>query len=348
MRGYKHLSRHDRLKIEKMLKEGATQAAIAAALHVSPSTICRELKRGTRTYTNGDFFEVTVYIPEWAHEKYRVHLAAKGAALKLGNDLAYARALEQLIADAHFSPCAAIHELENHPEIYGVFRTRICRQTLYSYIDKGVFLRITNKDLPFHGSRRKQHTRHVRPASRAAKGEIIEHRPEEVNTRQVFGHWEMDSVVSGRGGKKCLLVLTERITRQEIIRLMPDHTAASVVHALDSIERKFGGLFPLVFRSITVDNGSEFARCTDMERSVLRENCSRTKIFYCHPYCSSERGSNEKQNQMIRRHFPKGTNFDHVTQKAVAAVESWLNNYPRKLLDWYSSNDIFRLLLESA
>lgn len=182
----------------------------------------------------------------------------------------------------------------------------------------------------------------------ASKGDSIEKRPEEVNTRQEPGHWEMDLVVSCRGGHKCLLVLTERVTRQEIMRLIPDKTAGSVVRALNTIERKYGKLFPAVFKSITVDNGSEFADCAGLEQSVLKKRAKRTKMYYCHPYCSSERGSNEKQNQMIRRKFPKGTNFDKVSPKEVKMVEDWLNRYPRKILGWYSSADMFRALIEAV
>lgn len=155
-------------------------------------------------------------------------------------------------------------------------------------------------------------------------------------------------MVSCRGGHKCLLVLTERVTRQEIMRLIPDKTAGSVVRALNTIERKYGKLFPAVFKSITVDNGSEFADCAGLEQSVLKKRAKRTKMYYCHPYCSSERGSNEKQNQMIRRKFPKGTNFDKVSPKEVKMVEDWLNRYPRKILGWYSSADMFRALIEAV
>ena len=240
-----------------------------------------------------------------------------------------------------------MHEIENHPEIYGDFGIRVCRQTLYSYVDKRIFARLTNKDLPFKGARRKKKTQHIRRMKTAPKGDSIEKRPEEGNTRQEPGHWEMDLVVSCRGGHKCLLVLTERVTRQEIMRLIPDKTAASVVRALNTIERKYGKLFPTVFKSITVDNGSEFADCAGLERSVLKKRGKRTKMYYCHPYCSSERGSNEKQNQMIRRKFPKGTNFDKVSPNEVKMVEDWLNRYPRKILGWYSSADMFRALIEA-
>lgn len=348
MKGYKHLTLHDRNKIAKMRKEGATMREIGAALHVSAATVCRELKRGSYTYMNGDYIEVTDYIPERSHERYKANLAAKGPGLKIGNHREYAETLERLIVDEDFSPAAALHEVENHPEKYGNFEIKVCRQTLYAYVDKGIFLRLTNKDLPFQGSRRKEKTKKVRRAKSAPKGESIEKRPEEINTRQEFGHWEMDLVVSKRGGKKCLLVLTERVARQEIVRLIPDKTAASVVRALDTIERKYGKMFPQVFKTITVDNGSEFSDCADLERSVFKNRGKRTKMYYCHPYCSSERGSNEKQNQMIRRKFPKGTNFDKVTKKEVDAAVDWLNNYPRALLGWTSSNDIFQQLIKAV
>ena len=249
--------------------------------------------------------------------------------------------LEELIVDYDYSPSAALHEIENHPEIYGEFGVRVCRQTLYSYVEKRIFARLTNKDLPFKGARQKKKTKHIRRMKSAAKGDSIEKRPEEVNTRQEPGHWEMDLVVSCRGGHKCLMALTERVTRQEIMRLIPDKSAASVVRAMNTLERKYGKMFPEVFKTITVDNGTEFSNCEGMETSIFKAGGQRTKVYYCHPYCSSERGSNEKQNQMIRRKFPKGTNFDRVSPKEVRMVEDWLNRYPRKILGWYSSADLF-------
>lgn len=95
----------------------------------------------------------------------------------------YAETLEALIADDNYSPRPALHEIENHPEKYGSFETRICRQTLYAYIDKGVFLRLTNKALPFKGSRRKKKTKHVQRAKQQPKGESIEKRPPEIDGR---------------------------------------------------------------------------------------------------------------------------------------------------------------------
>lgn len=141
--------------------------------------------------------------------------------------------------------------------------------------------------------------------------------------------------------KKTLLVLTERKSRREIIRPMRDQTARSVVRVLDSLEREYGANFNKIFRTITVDNGSEFADCAGMEKSCRRKG-NRTKIYYCHPYSSYERGSNENVNRMIRRWFPKGTDFRKVTAKAIQKVEDWINNYPREILGFRTAEAVFQ------
>ena len=114
----------------------------------------------------------------------------------------------------------------------------------------------------------------------------------------------------------------------------------SVVQALDRLERRMGAKFREVFRSITVDNGSEFQDCKGMERS-RRARRPRTKVYYCHPYSAYERGSNENMNRIIWRFFPKGTSFDCVTAAEVAWVERWLANYPRRILGWKTPQMLF-------
>ena len=83
MKGYRHLTLHDRFRIEKMLCNQCSKTEIANALHVNVSTISREVKRGSCTYTNNDGTEVHKYIPEWSHARYRQHLEAKGRRLKI-------------------------------------------------------------------------------------------------------------------------------------------------------------------------------------------------------------------------------------------------------------------------
>lgn len=183
-------------------------------------------------------------------------------------------------------------------------------------------------------------------ASRAPAGESIEQRPEEIDDREEFGHWEGDTVYSGRGKRKttrALLTLTERKTRKEIIIAIPNRKAETVVKALDALERKLGARrFRAIFKSITFDNGTEFAAAEGLERSCVNKRLPRTKVYFCHPYSSWERGTNENTNGMIRRRFPKGTNFAAVTNAQITQAENWINNYPRKILGYKSSEIVFR------
>lgn len=96
-----------------------------------------------------------------------------------------------------------------------------------------------------------------------------------------------------------------------------------------------------VFKTITVDNGVEFSNYEGMEKALYRVG-KRTEVYYCHPYSSSERGSNENQNKLIRRHYPKGSDFDKVLdKKKIKQVENWINEYPRLIFEGRSSKQLF-------
>lgn len=227
------------------------------------------------------------------------------------------------------------------------FSTSICVSTFYSYITKGVFLFLTNDDLP-EKPKKKRTYKKVKTMKRPPRGDSIEKRPAEVDTRETVGDWEMDTVYSSKEGEKdTLLVMTERKSRIPIMELMPDRTRESVIAALDRIERRFGSRrFRQIFRTITVDNGGEFADVEGLERSALCKK-KRTKVYFCHPYSSYERGSNENENKMIRRHFPKGTDFGKVTAAEVKRAERWIARYPRKILGWKTSEIVFKEYLST-
>lgn len=226
------------------------------------------------------------------------------------------------------------------------FNTTVSVQTLYSYISKGVFLNLTQKELPRHGEHKGKykHVEKKKDPARAPAGESIEKRPPEVMDREAFGHWEMDTVYSAKKTSlECLLMLTERKTRKEIIIKLKDRKAETVVKAIDALERKWTApKFRMIFLSITVDNGSEFAAADELEKSCINKTINRTKLYFCHPYSSWERGSNENQNGMARRKHPKGTDFSKVSKEELAETEEWMNNYPRKIFGYKSSEMMFR------
>ena len=138
-----------------------------------------------------------------------------------------------------------------------------------------------------------------------------------------------------------MLVFTERKTRKELIFVSKDKTALSTVHIINTIEQKIGTRnFRKLFKSITCDNGTEFSNTCGMEYSPLNQK-KRTTVYYCHPYCSSERGSNENQNAFIRRFIPKGTPIEKYTLDEIKNIEEFINNYPRHKFDGKSSQKLF-------
>lgn len=334
-KGFHQLQWEDRLTLERMLKVGVSKVKIAEALGVCRRTIYNEIKRGLcKQQVNECDFEMQ-YCADVAERRYQENLRAKGPDLKIGNDHAFAEYVEHMIVEEHYSPGAVLATLKDNNQ----FDTDICESTLYNYIYRGdVFLVLSPEHLHERG-RRHPKAGHQPLAAKPPRGESIEHRDPEVASRSTFGHWELDSVMGTVGSNRALLVFTERLTRAGIIVPVENHTAASTVQVLNRLERRFGGMFYRIFKSITVDNGCEFMDYEGMEKARRRKG-KRTTVYYCHPYSPHERGSNENMNRLIRRFFPKGTNFDEVDLEDIRRAEKWINSYPRKVLGWRSSEEV--------
>ncbi|HEV1401987.1 TPA: IS30 family transposase, partial [Streptococcus pneumoniae] len=183
---------------------------------------------------------------------------------------------------------------------------------------------LKEKILHYHNQKfspdKKQASTNFKPA-----GQSIEQRSEAINLRLENGYYEIDTVLLTRAKNYCLLVLTDRKSRHQIIRLIPNKSAEVVNQALKLILKQHKIL------SITADNGTEFNRLFDV--------FSEEHIYYAHPYASWERGTNENHNRFIRRWLPKGTK--KMTPKEVAFIEKWINNYPKKCLDYKSPREDF-------
>ena len=345
-RTYKQLNWTSRIRLETMLKHGHSKKEIAEELGVHLSTVYREIKRGMYAHRNADGTIEERYSPEKAEEHYQKGLAAKGAPLKIGKNYAVAQFIEDKIGNENYSPaavCALLKRAENRH-----FGVTFCRATIYKYVDNGVFHTLTNQDLPEKGDRKEKRRTIRRKSARSSGGTSIEQRPEYINERREPGHWEMDTIVGRKRTKARLLVLSERVTRREIIIRIKDGRAETVVAALDRLERIYGAAFYRIFKTITVDNGTEFADADGIERSARRKGAKRTTVYYCHVFSASERGTNENINRMIRRHFPKGTDFNRVTAAEVKRVETWVNNYPREVLGFMSSARAFERVFGRA
>lgn len=332
-RQFKHITERERYAIETMLKLGKKPSEIAKELGKSRSTIYAEIKRGLVKQRKHDLTEEEIYLADVAQRDYDAKKHEKGRYLKIGNDMEFVKFVENKIKNERYSPVATLQCLKDTD-----IRTKVCHRTLYQYIHSGIFLNLESKDLPYKVSKKIEKER-KNIALKNSKGNSIENRPKHIDTREDIGHWEMDTVYSGHGkGKDCLLVLTERKTRYEEIYHMKGRTQEEVTRILDSIESKIGlPTFISRYKTITCDNGVEFLDYEHMERSLGNPDTKRTLLFYCHPFASCERGSNENQNKLIRRWIPKGESIIKYVEQ-IPFIQDWINNYPRKLFHGMSSN----------
>ena len=336
----KHLNRNERILIEGFLKAGMAARDIAIQLDRDRRTIERELERGRVERLNSDLTTKTVYNADRAQDVHDQNATAKGPAVKLKANSTAVEFIRCHILILKWSPEAVAARMKQKGMDHAV-----CAKTIYNHIDKGEIPGVSNETLWEKRNRSKTHKSLHRRAKRAVPlGRSIDERPQEVAERSVCGHWEIDLVVGGKGkGSTALLTLVERKTRKLILRKIKDKTQASVLRAINGLERSMGqGAFKAMFSSITADNGSEFLDYVALERS-LKNKATRTHLFYAHPYSSWERGSNENANRIVRRFIPKGGDIGRYTCSDIRKIEEWINRYPRKILNFKTAEEVFAL-----
>lgn len=329
----KHFTKDERAKIETLRKAGHTHQYIADFLGCCRSAVTKEIKKGQVDHLDGATWLMTKVYDAYAAQKYADYQkTAHSKGLKLGNNHAYAAAVASCIKQK-YSPYAAIQLVG---DIYGL---TVSKQTLYRYIAEGLIPNVSYKHLPVgHPKKRKNAVQADEQPIRARNTlhRSIEQRPKNVNLRDAFGHWEIDSIVgSSKGKKESCLVITERMTRQEIVLKVSDKTAASTTKAMQRLKQKLGRDFNKLFLTISSDNGCEFADQDGFDNLGV-------PVFYCHPQAPHERGSNENNNKLLRRHFPKGESMKKKTQYDATLAQHFINGYPREMFDGKSSGDLFR------
>jgi len=349
---WQQLTEKDRYKIEALIRQGITPTEIGKALEPKRDrrTIERELAKGMTLQRNSDLTEKMIYLADVGQRVRDDRSANKGRGLKIGKDHELAGHLEKKIGEDGWSPDAVIGFIKNAkanltPEQLAQrgldFKVTLCTKTVYNMIDRGDFLNITNKDLPVkrHGKKR-SYNKIRKMALNNTRGRSIEERPSAVSNRQEHGHWEMDCVSGKQGTTACLLVMTERTSRKELIFKLPSKTQANVINIINTLELQHKANFTNIFQSFTMDNGSEFLDMQSIEKSCINPNTNRTICYYAHPFSAYERGSNENANKLIRRFIPKGTNIANYTDEDIKRIEHWMNNYPRKILGYKTANQV--------
>lgn len=327
MRSYRRMTWTDRLIIERMYNNGASYRAIASEIGFSAPAVFREVKRGLYDHLDSKTYNIIKkYSAQIADDDAKYQATARCGVIKLGKNYEYVKTVASRILNGE-SPDAIVGDMRREN------KWTVSTPTLYRYIDAGYIPDISNDNLIDKNKRKKRSYRKVR-AAKAPAGNSIEKRPQIVLDRSTFGHWEMDCVIGkSKGTGEALLVLTERLTRFEIIYKLSAKTAINVNTIIETTLLKYP---KGTFKTITVDNGTEFSTCYKLP----------VPVYYCHAYSSYERGSNENCNRLIRRFFPKGQSISDRTQKDADAAAQAINNMRRKILGYRKASEIFTEELE--
>jgi len=326
---YKHFSVEEREKIQEMLWQKAPIRDIARALGRSPSSVSREIQRTKPPERNR-------YTPRVAHERaleYRKHRGTR----KLEKDkvlrahvvshLKLGWSPEQIAATAKGAVGVGI----SHEAIY---------QYIYIYAQVyrygHGYLKPGREDLrPYLALRRKRRIRKgLRRSYRLEKGPLpsIDLRPKEVEERTEIGHWEDDSLVYTPTCPVRLRTVSERVSGVVRIAKANDRTMAE---ANRITKERLGSLPAPLRKTLTRDRGAENLGYEELERDL------GIRCFFAHAYHSWERGSNENTNGLVRRFFPKKTDFRTITDEEIQWVEYLLNMRPRKRLGWKTPYQVF-------
>jgi len=301
-----HFTTFERGKIEELYEIGYSTRKIALRIGCHHSSIAREVKRCACTHG---------YRAERAQEDYLKKRQNSKPHGKWNKELC-AIVAEKL--KATWSP-----EQISHTVTFG----KLSFKTIYSWLYAGRLNGLTAEIL-----RRKGKKRTCKNLAFYARGTPIRKRPKEVYTRETFGHWELDTVVSARGTNPCFATFAERKTRFYSAVPIPDRTASSMEYAIKYLY----ALWPKgTFQTATTDRGGEFA-CYD----VIQKDLGLT-LYFADPYCPHQRGSNEYGNGLLREFFPKTTDLGSVSPDVLANSLWLINSRPRKCLGWSSPFQLF-------
>lgn len=310
---YSHFTIEERISIKHLLARGVSIRQIASELGRSPSSVSREIKRNSHEPNPIDGTIYSVQKAERAH-KNRVSRAHNIVQFSLE----VIQIIEQRIKET-WSPeqIAAYYKNDGFP----------CYKTIYKWINEGTIINGNKKFLRRKGKGGWYETR-----GKFNKGKSIRKRDKKIYKRADYGHWELDTVVSGRGKTKtCFITLVERKSRFYKAIKSPNRHADVVARLIIDYLKQFPSE---LVKTITTDNGTEFADWQTIEKEL---NC---EVYFCDTFCAWQKGSNENSNGLLREFFPKGYNLSRYTQVYIDKKVNLINNRPRKCNNWISPSKL--------
>ncbi|MBI4591984.1 IS30 family transposase [Candidatus Uhrbacteria bacterium] len=325
MRG-QPITSYEREKIELFLRGWWSLRKIARYLHRDHSVIVREIAR------NRD--RQGVYRAASAHE-VAVKRLSREHRHKLDEDDVLRNYVMQKLKEG-WSPQKIAGRLKNHPDSQ-VAGSYVCHETIYQYTYEGAgrFLGLYQYLVRKHKKRHRKFGRKPRKEKGISFMTSIHQRPKEITQRLEFGHWESDSIVS-KESKAALNVLRELKSHKLFITYLPNMSAQMTEEAIRQRIQELGSEH---FQSITFDRGSEGANHYKLRLDY------NIDTYHCDPYCSHQKGAVENSNGLIRRFFPKGTDFLLVTPQQIYDVQNKLDNQPRAQLGYKTPHEISGALM---
>jgi len=314
---YSHLTLREREEIALGLEIGLKQREIASALKRSPSTISREIKRN-KLYIRG-----AKYRAAWAQFQTNERKKNSHKKLRIPNKKLRRFIQEQLKQGYSPEIISAMAFKKNE-------RWKTNYETIYQWIysDRRDLIPFLTKS---HRIRRKRGSAKQKRCPKIPNRTMIEKRPDYVNLRSETGHWEIDTAIS-RKSKAAIMVLAERKTRYVIIKKLEAKTA---YYMHDAAVKSLKDYPANIRQSITYDNGTE---------NTLHELTNKalgTKSYFCNPYHSWEKGTVENIIGIIRRYYPKKTDWKNITQWDLNKIARFINNRPMKLLGFKTPYQVF-------
>lgn len=331
-RKYTHLTDIERGQIAAYIEQELSYREIAEKMGRDVSTISREVKRGSVQQMDTSHQSYTKYFPDVGarvYEKNRRNCGSHSTIMEAWDFLKFA---DDKILTEKWSPDAAVGSAKRHEKFDYIPSTK----TLYNWIDEG---KLTVKNIDLEMKLRRSTKGRKSRKNKKMLGTSIEERPESIETREEFGHWEIDTVLGHKSKDDALLTLVERNTRNTIIRRLSNKSSQAVTEAMNDIFSEYLET-NVVFKSITADNGSEFSELSN------QGNEFHVDVYFAHPYASWERGSNERHNGLIRRFIKKGQPINTYTDEQIADVEEWMNTLPRKILDYQTPAEAFAVFVD--
>lgn len=333
-----YLTLDERGMIQALKGEGYSLRSIAKRVGCSPNTVRNELKRGTPTKisSRGRPF---IYKASRGQNTYETNRLNSKRRLKLSNPncAPFIKWLSNKVKKDKWGIDACV----GYARLHQLFpkETIPCTKTLYNMLHRGL-LPLTPFDVPEMLGRKRHHARG--PKNKHILGRSIEERPEIAAAKTEIGHWELDTVVGQKEGRESVaFTAVEKVTRKYIAIKIPGRNSASVELAMEQLKEEFGDKFAVIFKTMTADNGPEFATLSQYEETG-------SKVYFAHPYSSWERPQNERHNRLFRGYISKGVSIEQYDAEEILDIADSINDKPRRILGYRSASELFEDFLDEV